>query len=135
MRQRDNSAAREALQQHINWLRSLPQLPEKAAPDVAEALEDQLRNNIEAGAAPDGSAWQLTKRGRQPLQNAMRAVTITVTGARIVAEVTGHHARHHLGAVWGKVKRQILPSRRLPQPVIAAIREAITKHFLDRDDG
>lgn len=101
------------------------------APDVAKALDAELRAQIAAGQAPDGTPWQKTKSGKVPLTGAGKNLTVTADGTRIVAQLTGPEARHHLGAVKGGIRRQILPSRGLGQPVIKAIRTALGKAWGD----
>lgn len=126
----DNSAAQAQLQDWIERLRTLPTaLVVKSAPDVATRVDGILRANIAAGRGPDGEAWPLTKDGKRALQNAGEAMTTTVDGTVILIRLVGPEALHNYGRVSGSVKRQILPSRKLPQPVNVAIRAVLGQHF------
>lgn len=125
----NNSAGHESLRGMIARLRQLRQLPEQAAPKVAVALEGEIKKTIAKGTAPDGTPWPATKDGRQPLTSAGKALTVTAQGSVVVARLDGHIARHHLGAVRGKVKRQILPSAKLPAQVSKAITTVVTGEF------
>lgn len=125
----NNSAGHESLRGMIAKLKQLKKLPEQAAPSVAVALDSEIKRNIAAGVGPDGTPWPKTKDGRQPLVNAGRALKVTAIGSVVVARLDGHHARHHLGAVKGKVKRPILPSKKVPAPVAKAITRVVTAEF------
>lgn len=115
------------LQDWIRRLNAIATLPERAAPEIAKAIDASLRANIAAGTDPDGNAWQPTKTGQQPLRNAGRALTVTTLGTRIIARLTGPEALHHLGKARGHAVRRILPTRKLNAPVIAAIKSALQR--------
>lgn len=125
----NNSAGHESLRGMISRLRQLRQLPEQAAPKVAVALDGEIKKSIAKGTAPDGTPWPKTKDGRQALQSAGKALTVNAVGSVVVARLDGHIARHHLGAVKGKVKRQILPSAKLSKPISKAINTVVTGEF------
>lgn len=125
---------RAELEAQIRRLRELGKLVADAAPAVADAVGRELEQQIERGVGPDGTPWQLTQDGRQPLRGAARAVRTRALGNVVIVEVTGVEARHHLGAVRGKVKRPIIPTRSIPQPVAVAITKVIGERF-DRTMG
>lgn len=95
-------------------LRALSLAGPKLAAIAAQELDRQLRANIDQGVAPDGTPWQFTQDGRQPLVNAGAALTVQPIGSVVVATLTGPEARHHLGTARGKIKRQILPDKLSP---------------------
>lgn len=119
----------EALRNHVRRLRELGTLAADAAPDLADAVEGEVRAQIARGEAPDGTRWQLTQDGRRPLQSAGESLTVRALGSVVILRVVGHHARHHLGAVKGGVKRQILPTARIPAPMVRALTTTLTMRF------
>ena len=118
-----------ALNEMARRLRSVAAVPEEAAPEVARELEQILAQNIDRSVGPDGEAWPPTKDGRKALLGAKGALSVRAVGSVVVARLTGHHARHHLGAVRGAVRRRILPTGKLPDPMTEAIRRVIVKRF------
>ena len=123
------SSGHEVLREMKQRLRELGDIAEDVAPEVAVAVQDELTKQIERGVGPDGRPWKLTRDGRKPLRNAAKALTVRVIGSVILTQLTGPEARHHLGAVRGKVRRAILPTRRIPDPMVRAIRRVIEQRF------
>jgi len=118
-----------ALDRQIRRIRELGQLAEESAPAVAAAVKKEVTAQIARGVGPDGKPWKPTKSGEKPLQNAGKALTVRAVGPVVVLRLTGYHARHHLGAVKGGVRRPILPTRRIPDPVTRAIKTVVTRQF------
>ncbi len=118
-----------ALDAHIARIRQLPGLVKRAAPEVRDVLERELRLTIAAGRSPSGVAWKPRADGSQALQNAASALAVTVVGTVVIARLTGVEVRHHLGAVKGGIRRQILPSGGIPAPVSKGIHVALTREF------
>jgi len=121
-------------------IRALPGMVERSAPEVAKALDGEIRRTIAAGTTPDGVPWKPTKDGRKPLQNAAKALTTKAIGTVVLARLDGIEARHHLGAVRGSSKsnwlaRPILPSKQIPKPVTAAIHTALKTEFAKTVEG
>lgn len=111
-------------------LRDLPkELVQGAAPEVAKALESDIQGSIAAGRAPDGAAWQLKKDGGKPLQNAGSHVTVDVVGTVVLVKLTGDDVRHHKGTARGGIRRQVLPTRKIPESVSRAISKVFGKTF------
>jgi len=117
------------LQRQIDALRSLSKITTVVAPSVAFAAKREIVAQIARGQGPDGKPWKLTKAGTVPLRGAAEGVTVSAVGSVIVIRVDGHHARHHLGAVKGKIKREIIPNRRIPGPLSRAIRRVVVREF------
>ncbi len=117
------------LRQQIARLRKLGNLTRDAAPAVAQAVKSESTRQVARGVGPDGQPWALTKTGERPLQAAANAITVAVVGTTVILRLTGHHARHHFGAVKGKIKRLILPTAEIPDPFIRAITRVLTGEF------
>lgn len=115
----------------IARLRKLPDIARMVAPDCARVVEAEIRRTTAAGTDSYGVPWAPKKDGKgKPLAHADAAVGVAAVGASIVARVTGVEARHHLGRVKGGTQRAIIPTKDIPQPMAAAMRDVIGKAFL-----
>lgn len=130
----DNATADAALRDRIARLRSLEQVPDQVGPQVARAIEAELRANIARGVGPDGTPWKLTQDGRVPLRGAASALTVRALGSTIIVSLEGAESRHHLGRVRGGVRRPIIPTGNMPEPILRAI-DAIVLRAFDRAMG
>jgi len=126
---RDNGQAFAELQRWIDQVNSLGELPSEVAKDIAPVLDSEIKKNIAAGVDPAGKPWPLTKEGKKPLTNAGAALTVKAISSVVQAKLEGHVALHHLGAAKGNVRRQILPSSGLPQPMTAAVKRVAVDRF------
>lgn len=117
------------MDRQIARLRTLSGFVGASAPAVAVAVKRELTTQIAAGTGPDGKAWKPTKAGTPPLRGAAGALTVRAVGTVVLATLTGVEARHHLGAVKGAVKRPILPTGKIPDPVSRAIERVLTGEF------
>jgi len=106
-------------------LRGLTPKIREALPEVAFAVGQVFRENIAAQRGPDGTPWPATKDGAPALVHAADALTVQVVGGTVLATITGPDARHHLGLGRGRVKRPILPTKGIPQPIVDAIARVI----------
>lgn len=113
----------------IRKLQELKHLPERAAPAVAQALEDEIVSAVERQQGPTGEAWKSGREGKPMLQNVRKHLEVRAVDGAVLATLTGHYVRHSRGAVRGKVKRQILPTRGLPDAVSKAIARVIAGEF------
>lgn len=120
-----NEAAVDGLTALIARLNELGGVAERAAPLVATELDRLLRAQIKAGTGPDGTPWQPKKDGGKPLQDVK--VSVRAIGTTVIARLDGPAVLHDQGRARGGVRRKILPSRDLPQPIIEAIRSAVKK--------
>lgn len=120
----DNDAALATLDAMIERAKSLEIAPQEVAKAVAPALRAELEANIAAGRDPSGAPWKETKSGEKPLKNAAKALDVRVSGAVVIAEVSGPEALHHLGLAKGHVMRRILP-----RAVTQGIADAATRAF------
>lgn len=119
-----------ALQEMIDRVRKLPGLVKEAAPDVAEAVEADLRRTAKAHTDPYGKAWKLTQDGREPLANAPSEITAAPIGTRIFVRLKGPSARHNNGRARGGIKREVLPDERgIPPRMAEAIGGVVGDHF------
>lgn len=126
----DNSAGNAKLTAQIERMRKLPRvIVTESAPIIAKRLDAITRENIDAGRSPDGTAWPLTQAGKKPLQNAGKALSVFVDGTTIVQRITGPEALHHKGQVSGGIRRQIIPTRRVPDAMVQAIEETLGSTF------
>lgn len=120
----------------IAHLRQLGGLVEEAAPAIAAAVDDELQLQIAAARTPTNAPWRPRKEdGGQALQGAGKALTVKVVGTVILARLEGVYARHHLGAVRGKVRRQILPTSGIPTGIERGIRIALDRKFAELAGG
>jgi hypothetical protein len=124
-----SDAAFAALDAHIARIRKLPGLAKEAAPDVAQAVRDELERQIAAGVDPDGKPWKAREDGEQPLRTAANSLAVVAVGPRIFARLTGHVARHHRGRAKGGIERPILPTGPVPPAMGRAIARVLAKRF------
>lgn len=108
----------------IAALRSMPEMVNAAAPEVATAVESALKASTSAGTSLDGQPWALTKKGARALKNAANAFTVRVSGNTILIQLTGHHVFHHFGTGW-LPQRPIIPVGGLPDRLGNAIRKGL----------
>lgn len=116
----------------IGKLRGLPvAMTRDAAPDVAVALEAELRAQIARGESPGGQTWQPTQEGKVPLRGAAKALSVRASGPAIVVTLRGVEALHHAGRVRGRIARPILPtsSDGMPPPFARAIQRVLDQRF------
>lgn len=126
----DNSAGHAKLQEMIERLRTLgATLGKTSAPEVRDALEADLRATTAAGTAPDGTPWEPKQDGGKPLVGVDRDITVTATGNKILATLRGKYVRHHFGTARGGVRRQVLPTRKIPDALSRAIGAVLSKNF------
>lgn len=118
-----------ALRAQIAKLQELGNITTTATPTVAKAVKDEVVKQVNQGLGPDGKPWKETKAGTPPLQGAGRAVKVSAVGTVILLRLDGRHARHHLGAVKGGVKREQIPTGKIPDPVTRAITKVLTGEF------
>lgn len=130
-----NTTALAALRGRIERLRSIPLTLPEIARRAAVELEAVIARNIAMGLAPDGSRWPATKDGHAPLRDAMKSITVAAHGSEVVILVDGVEARHHLGAVKGNVKRELIPTRAIPQPMLEALDRVTHKVLAEHMDG
>lgn len=117
------------LRDHVRRLRKLAGFGGASAEKVARALKSEVRKQVAAGLGPDGRPLQLTQEGKRPLQKADEAITVDAVGSTVVMRTMGHHARHHHGAVKGKIKRLLLPTADIPKPMVRAITRVMNGEF------
>lgn len=119
------------LQGMINTLRNIPNLAKNAAPDVADAVRDEIKKTADAGQTPFGQPWLARKHdGGRAMLHAADAVKVAAVGTTILATVKGPEARHHKGTAKGGIRRQILPiSSNIPPNIDRAVRDVLTEAF------
>lgn len=126
----DNSAGHATLRGMIDRLRTLPaDLVKQTAPEVRDALEADIAATAGAGVAPDGTPWQAKQDGGKPLAGVTNDVQVTVIGTVILATLRGKFVRHHKGTARGGIRRQVLPTRKIPDALSRAIAAALAKNF------
>ncbi|HSC88274.1 MAG TPA: hypothetical protein VLC09_13420 [Polyangiaceae bacterium] len=123
----------EMLDGLIAKCRSVGEIGKAAAPEIADAFEVDLRRQVAAGTDPNGNAWKPTRDGEQALQDAAQSVGVAPVGSSVVIRVWGPTARHHRGRGKGGIRRQVIPSGKLPErlAVIAGekLQSAAHAHF------
>lgn len=115
------------LDEIIARLRRLPKIVEEVAPELAKELKSAIASNVAAQRGPDGKKWAPGKDGQDLLQNAMASVDVIAVGNVIVATVRGPTARHHLGIAKGRVKREVIPTKKIPAPFIEAAKRILAR--------
>ena len=121
-----------SLEQWVASAEKLGELGKQAAPIIGRVVEAELKRTIDAGQTPYGEPWKLTRDGKVPLRNAMKAVQVVAIGRQVFIRVTGPEAKHHLGAVWGKARRRVIPSKKLlPERMAAGIKAALDQWFVE----
>lgn len=130
-----DASGKAALDAHIARIRAIPGLAMRAAPAVAAQTRVEISRTIAAGTTPDGVPWAKTKKGEEPLRNAASGLRVSAQGSVVVTSIEGHLALHHLGVAKGRVKRQIIPSKTIPNPVTKAIETVLAGEFRATMDG
>lgn len=134
-----NDKAFADLQAMIDKTAELPELPERAAPAAAEAIYETTAKTVERGTTPYGQPWPLVRsgprKGQKALRNAMQAVFVTAVGAKIFVRVRGIERRHSIGAVKGRVKRQIIPGKKIPNDMAQDIQAALARTYSQIMEG
>lgn len=110
-------------------LKAVGEIPRRAAPAVARVVRDEVLGNVAKTVDPYGRPWAPTKDGNAPLQGTAKELTVTASGATVVARLEGVHARHHSGEVRGGIARPILPTGRLPSSMGEAIAAELERAF------
>lgn len=114
-------------------LKSIGEIPEAAAPDVAMAIDAHLRRTAGAGQTPTGEPWAPRKKdGQQALQNVNANLSIAAYGTTIYVRLVGPEVRHHRGwARAGTPQRQVIPLKKDPFPpaILASMKAVLDKHF------
>ena len=128
----DGYAQLEAFRRRIARVKDLPK---RAAPVVAAELERITREHIAKGVDPDGRPWPLRQDGKRALQTAGNGLSSRAVGTVALVRLDGKSVLHHLGAVRGGIKRQILPGRRLPPEYVKAVRAAVVREFRELQGG
>jgi hypothetical protein len=130
-----NDAAYEALNAQIRRLQDLDGAGERYAPEVADVLHQELDAQIAAGVGPDGTPWPKTQAGSRALLNASAALETKALGNVVLAILRGPTALHNNGFARGGIRRQILPSARLPGKITDAIRTVVTRRLREDVTG
>jgi len=117
------------LDELIARLRNLPRIVEDVLPEAATELAKIIAGNIAAQRGPDGVPWPAPKdpETKAVLLNAMKSVTVSAIGRVLLTRVDGPEARHHLGIAKGKVKREIIPTKKIPTPMVEALRRVLLR--------
>ena len=129
-----------AVTQIDNLLRKLDGLKSlglRAVPVIARVMEAHLRRTIKAGTDPYGTPWAPRKRdGGRPLQHADQTLKVTGHGRHVIVEIHGIDARHHKGAVKGRVKRPVIFNQKeLPPALVEDIRAVLIEEFKKTVEG
>lgn len=125
-----NEAAFESLDSYIERLRSLPKgIVRESAPAIAKEAHSEIEQNIALQRDPDGEHWLPGKGGRNVLTGAAQAVNSRAIGDTIIISVEGPEAKHHKGTANGGIKRGIIPTRKIPKPLVDAIKRIMGAAF------
>ncbi len=126
----NNAAARNRLAELSRKLRAFPlEAATRAAQHGAKVLDGLLRNNISAGLGPDGTPWPPRQDGGAALQQAGEGLTVRPVDTVILASLGPPWSLHHWGRARGHVVRQILPTKKAPQPMVDAVEDSLRQDF------
>lgn len=118
------------LDEMIARLRGIGAAARAALPEIAQEAKRVVLENVAAQRGPDGKPWPPTQAGTAALQNAGANLSAQVVGGKTILLTLGSpEARHNYGAVKGKVKRQILPTRGIPTVLAEAIRRVLVRRL------
>jgi hypothetical protein len=121
-----------ALDSMIESVRAAGRLIEDAAPEVAKAVEAQLRSTAAAGQSPNGTPWAPKKKGGgRALVNAAGAISVAAIGSVILVKLVGKTVFHHFGAQ-GKPRRQVIPVGTMPKQLGNAVRLGFVPVWRDK---
>lgn len=108
-------------------LRTLDSVGTAIAEDARADIEAEAKRTAAAGTTPYGEAWQPTKSGKRPLENAASKVSAVVSGvttAVITLVLRGVEVFHDAAKGKSLPRRQILPT---PGEVPARMKEIIAR--------
>ena len=121
---------RAKLDAWIKMLRTLPaDVTREAAPAVADALRADIEASVSRAQSPDGTPWKPKLDGEQALVDAAQDVTVTPLDSVVLVKFTGKFVRHHRGMARGGIKRQVIPTRKVPDAVLRTISRVFATAF------
>lgn len=125
------TSAKMQIDNMLHKLDELKQLGVRAAPSIVRVMDAYLRRTIAAGTDPYGNPWAPRKSdGGRTLVHADKTLKVTWHGRHIIVEIHGIDARHHKGAVKGRVKRPIIFNKKeLPPALVEEIRRALAAEY------
>lgn len=124
----NNAAASQTIDAWIKRLQGLPSLVKDAAPVVADRVRSILQEGANAGVAPDGTPWPLTKKdSRKALPGAASAINVRAVGSVILMSVEGYWYYHQIGI--RVPRRALIPDGQLGRKLTDAMRQEISKAF------
>lgn len=117
------------LDQWIESIGALPEVPKRAAELVAEPALEAMRKPVAAGTSPDGEAWAKRKKdGARAYANAASAIGVRAEGSTLRFTITRKpEVLGHVG-VRGAPPRPMLPTV-TPDAVSDAIRDRLGEEF------
>ena len=113
----------------IEKLNSIGNVAKDSVPELAKEVEKIIIRNASAQRGPDGKRWPASLDGQRVLSNVKQNLRVRVVRETVVVSLKGRYARHHLGVVRGKISRPIIPSGRIPTPMVEAIKEVVERAF------
>lgn len=128
-----NSNAMAALRARIVQIRTISAAIPRVATTAVGEVRSIIAANVAAQRGPDGQPWPSSVDGQPVLVGAMKHVDVRAVGSTIVVTVDGTENRHHTGRVRGGKRRDIIPSRAMPETVSEALDKAtqtvLTEHL------
>lgn len=105
--------------EYANMLRSFRSRLDVSAQQIAQAVEQAVKETASRGVAPTGVPWAPRKDGGAPLTSAADKIQVEYrkigNSHYIYVRVKGHYALHDLGRARGAIRRQILPDQISPE--------------------
>lgn len=131
-----NAAGFRALDSQIGMLKVLVDLPDECVPVVADAMERETHRTIRAATDPDGKPWPPKKDGTGFTFVKPSDIVVGAAGRIIITRIkTRPVVLHNNGYARGDIVRRVIPSKRIPAPMAAAMRRACEAKFREMTGG
>lgn len=131
-----NASAFATLDGQIKKFLAFGKLPDDMGPKAEAIVSSEIARTITAGTDAYGTPWSPKKAGEDGGWKFVKPgdVATTRAGLTITAKIVSRTAYlHHAGIAKGHVRRQIIPTKKLPRRMADRLREAATATFREID--
>lgn len=119
----------DMLADHIARMRALGSFASSVATHGASKVEAAAKRTAAAGTDPYGKSWPARKEGGRALANAAAAISVVVSGLRVLLRLAKPEAYHQTSK---SHPRKILPDGALPLGLAKALRDAARQEWQRR---